>query len=60
MDDSQLIPKRLLTYNMGATKFDELEETSVCSRVSGSLSNCNAWKKLWVKYNRVIRIKSCD
>jgi len=31
MDDSQLIPKRLLTYNMGATKIDELEETSVCS-----------------------------
>jgi hypothetical protein len=31
MDDSQLIPKRLLTYDMGATKIDELEETSVCS-----------------------------
>ncbi len=58
MDDSQLIPKRLLTYNMGATKIDELEETSSVCSTKGEVINDGTETKSKARVSKMAKVWS--
>jgi len=54
--DSQLIPKKLLTYNMGATKIDELEETSSVCSTKGEVINDGTETKSKARVSKMAKV----